>query len=498
MSFTNVTPIINPTVTTKTFTLVPSTAGDFILFGVLCSSTTTSWATALTSAGGNVTWSALGTHLASTVNTATTAYFIGQVVTASSHTVTVTTNTGSPAMRAAGSEFSNTSGFAAVTLDASANVDVASAGSFPSVTPSQAGDLYWSYVFDNGTGTAGSTSGFTYRIDANGNPLCYNTSCTSSAQHPNIGDTGDGTSGTGFMFLESGTTVNAGLAHGTGAALQPQAGTTGLAHGTGTAQPPVPQVTALAGLAHGAGGAFVPSFGASAQLAPGTGAALQPAVQVTVFAGLAHASGTAFQIPAQAGLAHATGTAQPPHLLVSPVARLASGAGTVYQPTPHILRNPLNLGAVLSETTPSAVMTLVPYGATFTLADYGATLGLSDFGAQLTGWTMLTAPLNLNEFNDVTINIAVTENGSPYNLTGVTLNLLLKTVAGTPDANALIFSSSGGSPAIVVTNASGGLATAVIPNTDLDAETYNFYRLDVVSGGLTNTTLYGNITWTTL
>jgi hypothetical protein len=111
---------------------------------------------------------------------------------------------------------------------------------------------------------------------------------------------------------------------------------------------------------------------------------------------------------------------------------------------------------------------------------------------------MQTAPLNLLEFNDVTIDIAVTQNGSPYNLTGVTVNLLFKTAAGTPDANALIFSSGGGSPAITVTNAAGGLAVAVIPNADLDNEVYFFYRLDVVAGGLTNTCLSGPITWTSL
>ena len=111
---------------------------------------------------------------------------------------------------------------------------------------------------------------------------------------------------------------------------------------------------------------------------------------------------------------------------------------------------------------------------------------------------MLVAPLNLLEFNDVTINIAVTTSGSPYNLTGATLNLLFKTVAGTPDANALVFSSGGGSPAITITNAVGGLATAVIPNVDLQTETYNFYRLDVVASGLINTALSGPITWTSL
>lgn len=182
----------------------------------------------------------------------------------------------------------------------------------------------------------------------------------------------------------------------------------------------------------------------------------------------------------------------------------AAGALNVTLPAPFTslsgvhVHSPENLGAVLTEQTPDAVTTEATPDATFTLADYGATLVLADLGATLTGWTMQTAPLNLNEFNDVSISIAVTSNGSPLNLTGATLNLLLKTKAGTPDANALTFSSGGGSPAITITNAASGLATCLIPAADLSAETYFFYRLDVVSSGLTNTALYGPITWTTL
>lgn len=300
----------------------------------------------------------------------------------------------------------------------------------------------------------------------------------------------------------AGTTANAGLATATGKALQPQAGSVGLPSGTGTAQSPIPNVIAQAGLAHGTGTAvppnvFIGTF-VTPPFAPGTGTAQQPAAQVIAFAGLAHGTGTAFQIPAPAGLAHGTGTAFAPGKLVQPTAGLAHGAGEVFQPTPRILRSPLNLGAVLTEVTADGFLRVATSDATFALADYGATLALANFGASLTGWTMQTAPLTLNEFNDVTISITVTQNGSPLNLTGSTLNLLLKTAPNTPDSNALIFSSAGGSPAIVITNSAGGLATAIIPNTDLDAETYTFYRLDVVSGGLTNTTLFGSIVWISL
>jgi hypothetical protein len=208
LTFTAVGSALNPTVSTKTFTLVPHATGDFILVGVIATATTADWATAMASS--NVTWSALGTHFVSTAgaNTVTVALFIGQVTSASSATVTITTNLGSPVLRVAGQEFSNTGGFAAVTLDVSGTNDTASGGSFPSITPAHgAGELFWGYLYDDGTGTAGSTSGYTYFIDSNGNPMAYNASCANAVQHPNIGDT-NGTTGIAVLLYEAVTAVS--------------------------------------------------------------------------------------------------------------------------------------------------------------------------------------------------------------------------------------------------------------------------------------------------
>jgi hypothetical protein len=136
-------------------------------------------------------------------------------------------------------------------------------------------------------------------------------------------------------------------------------------------------------------------------------------------------------------------------------------------------------------TVPSATL-----GGTITQAD--------NYGGSTIGWTMQQASLSLAEFNDETLNIALTNNSSALNLTSATVNMLFKTAAGTPDDDALVLSSAGGSPAITITNASGGLITVAIPNMDLQTETYQFYRIDVVFSGLQNTALYGPITWITL
>lgn len=297
-----------------------------------------------------------------------------------------------------------------------------------------------------------------------------------------------------------GTTADAGLATATATASDARGAGISTVTATAAAQDPVAQVQPSAGLATATATAHDPTVitgqVARPSAATATATAHQPqAGGSSTAAGSAAAHQAAVTVGARAGGATATATAHAPYIQAVGTARAVAAA---HDARVVVLRNPENLGAVLSGTTPDAVLTVSSIDAAFTLPDYGATFVLADFGAMMTGWTMQSAPLTLNEFNDVTIAIAVTQNGSPYDLTGVTLNLLLKTAAGTPDANALVFSSGGVSPAITITNATQGQATAVIPNTDLDAETYTFYRLDVVNGGLTNTTVYGQILWTTL
>jgi hypothetical protein len=188
--------------TAKTFTLTPHATGDFILLWVT-SETAADFATAASSS--NVTWSVLVAHTNLPNNAVVQTLFIGQVTSTSSATVTVTT-AGSPVLRIAWQEFSNTLGYAAVSLDASGTVDLGTSGTMPPVTPTRANDLYAGYVFDNGTGSAGGTSGFTYQLDPNTNQLAYRTSCANATQTPNIGD-GNGTSGIGVMLYEAVTSL---------------------------------------------------------------------------------------------------------------------------------------------------------------------------------------------------------------------------------------------------------------------------------------------------
>lgn len=191
------------------FSLAPAGTG-FILLTVICTSAS-QWATGITNSG-NVTWSFLdpaSPHRVFSGNAVTETVFIGRVNSTAAQNQTISFNSGSPGLRIAWQEFSTTAGFSSVTLDRSGTVDVTSGGSFPPVTPTAAGRTYWSFIWDTGTGAAGSTSGYTYAVDSiNGNLQCYNTSCANATQTPAIGNT-DGTSGTGVMVYEaSGATVS--------------------------------------------------------------------------------------------------------------------------------------------------------------------------------------------------------------------------------------------------------------------------------------------------
>lgn len=185
--------------TSKTFSLTPGGVGDFILFDAI-SETSADPVTALASS--NVTWTVL---VAPTViGSLACTKFIGKVTAASAATVTAT-SAGSPTLRMAGQEYSTTVGYASITLDKSTTGNGTAA--FPSLTPTAAGEMYHSYCFAASGTTAGSTSGYSYYVDPNQNPMAWDTSCGAGAQAPNIG-TPDTLTGIAVLLYEAGGTAH--------------------------------------------------------------------------------------------------------------------------------------------------------------------------------------------------------------------------------------------------------------------------------------------------
>jgi hypothetical protein len=141
-------------------------------------------------------------------------------------------------------------------------------------------------------------------------------------------------------------------------------------------------------------------------------------------------------------------------------------------------------------------------GASVSQNDLGGTLAEAyTFGGGLIGWSMEQINQTFGEFNDITLNATITSSGSPLNLTGYTVNMLLKTAAGVPDDDetVIVLSSTGGSPAITIVSASAGTIQVDIANADVQNQDLAFYRIDAVNtDSQKNTAIYGNITYIAL
>ena len=136
--------------------------------------------------GGGATWTQIGTTLRGSVNSGfSAAVYEGTVTTAGTATATVTTSGTPSGVRIAGQEYNPGSGQTG-TLVAQANLDVTGTSTGPSITPTGSNELYSFYGFDTDTGTAGSTPGYTYEIDSNGNPYVFDPA--SPTQPPTFGD----------------------------------------------------------------------------------------------------------------------------------------------------------------------------------------------------------------------------------------------------------------------------------------------------------------------
>lgn len=157
-------------------------------------------------------------------------------------------------------------------------------------------------------------------------------------------------------------------------------------------------------------------------------------------------------------------------------------------------------GGTETDTNPVGGAGVLGYGGTETDTNlYGGTA--TDANAGLGGTqnsgcfaTMQAVNITLGEFNDETINLTITNNGSAFNLTGFGLQALLKTSAGIADTDpsTKTYTTAGG--AITITSASGGLATLVIPHADLANTSFTFWRVDVTISGTQATAIYGSVT----
>lgn len=193
MTFTAVGSLQNAenavTSTSTTFSLTTTTVGDFILAQFCCN---TSYASVVTST--RCTWTQLAPVTGAQAFTFSSPFnsniWIGQVNSTGTDTVSVTFNAsmGGANCRFDAQEFHSSVG--GVYLDTFGVLNNPSGtNTWPTLTPSGTGELYWGWSEDSGSAVSGSTSGFVYTIDSHSNGAGYCLS-VSSAYTPVWGDSG--------------------------------------------------------------------------------------------------------------------------------------------------------------------------------------------------------------------------------------------------------------------------------------------------------------------
>lgn len=183
MSFAAVGSLIQGT--TSSLSLSPANVGDLILIEVINASNNTVHCSGVS--GGGCTWTQLGTVATGVTNSRTAVVFAGKVTATGSATATITWSGTAPAnIRITGHEYFSSVGVWAI--DQQGMLDSAGTATMPSLTPAGAGELYFAYELDSGTAVVGSTTGYSYAVDAHSNGVAWNAVCTASAQAPSFGD----------------------------------------------------------------------------------------------------------------------------------------------------------------------------------------------------------------------------------------------------------------------------------------------------------------------
>jgi hypothetical protein len=139
---------------------------------VLCSVQTDGLAASSLS-GAGCTWSQMSvTNTFSAAFVGTGQIFVGQVTSPGAGTITVNfPSSSSQNVRINAQEFGSASGL--LTLDKQSHLDSTGTNTWPTLTPSGTDELYFGYCEDQASSAAGSTSGFVYEIDGNGNATGY-------------------------------------------------------------------------------------------------------------------------------------------------------------------------------------------------------------------------------------------------------------------------------------------------------------------------------------
>jgi hypothetical protein len=108
--------------------------------------------------------------------------------------------------------------------------------------------------------------------------------------------------------------------------------------------------------------------------------------------------------------------------------------------------------------------------------------------------------LTLREINDETVFLTLTKEGAPFDLTGATVEMVIKKNVVTPDDDPTSFLLSTETGEITITDPAAGLATVEISSATVTAIAVKnwAFRVDVLIGGKRKTAGYGTLNITDL
>lgn len=180
--------------------------GDLLMVEVLNYSNNTVQCTGLT--GGGATWTAVGSPFNGVSNTWSASLFSGVVTATGAATTTPTWSGAAPGgYEINGHEFISSAG--SWTADTTGTIDSAGGtANWASLTPAQNGELYFGFA-GSSSSVAGSTPGYVYNVNSDGDATAYNLSCPAGiATFPVWGNTNELL---GVMALiQEGATVTSG------------------------------------------------------------------------------------------------------------------------------------------------------------------------------------------------------------------------------------------------------------------------------------------------
>lgn len=252
-----------------------------------------------------------------------------------------------------------------------------------------------------------------------------------------------------------------------------------------------------------ASGAFTPqTLAGTASTTSHAFGAFVPQALTGIAANVSHASG-AFLAQVLAGTAvtisHAFGFFSPT-LIAGTAGNVSVASVFVFSGLPF--RSPQALGGTVLDTNllGGTVAVATIDGSTIVVPNIlGGVATVADLitGTPI-GWTMQEIDILLAEFNDETLNLTLTSGGGALNITGLEIDVFLKTAAGAADSDPSTIKLSTATGEVTITSGPGGLANVAIPATDLTGLGIGFWRCDVVNGGKRNTAIYGTVTVTAL